>query len=347
VTLTRKTTTDNLIYGTVNTIENYNYNDLGQLIETKSTTSTGDSLKVITLYPYEKKDSLLVARQMIFNNNFSQPMEQQEFHNGSRVSVTRITYDSLGLMQNGASDLFVPEKVDQSKDGNVFRQLNYITYNDANGDLEQESPSTGSPTSYIWGYGGTLPVAKIINSNFNSGSNYYVAYTSFETVDGNTSGNFTISPAGINTNAAHTGKSQYQVSANATVNCSLVSTCTYYFSFWTSSGSAPTVTITGGSKTLIINGGLVNLGWKLYKYKISGSTNVKIEGSGTIDEVRLYPVDGLMTTYSYEPIYGITSITDPNDVTSYYTYDNFGRLKYIQDFEGNVLQRNEYNLKVK
>jgi YD repeat-containing protein len=51
-----------------------------------------------------------------------------------------------------------------------------------------------------------------------------------------------------------------------------------------------------------------------------------------------------MTTYTYDPLfYEISSVTDPNDVISYYEYDLYGHLKYIKDFEGNILQRYEYN----
>ena len=48
---------------------------------------------------------------------------------------------------------------------------------------------------------------------------------------------------------------------------------------------------------------------------------------------------------TYNPLVGITSITDPRGETLYYTYDAFNRLEHVKDAEGNILNKNEYNYK--
>jgi YD repeat-containing protein len=53
----------------------------------------------------------------------------------------------------------------------------------------------------------------------------------------------------------------------------------------------------------------------------------------------------LITTYTHDPLVGITSITDPRRETTYYTYDNFGRLEYIKDANHKILLKKEYNYK--
>ncbi|MTD72571.1 hypothetical protein, partial [Flavobacterium sp. LC2016-13] len=52
-----------------------------------------------------------------------------------------------------------------------------------------------------------------------------------------------------------------------------------------------------------------------------------------------------ITTYTYNPLVGVTSITDPKGMTSYYEYDAVGRLKFVKDNELNVLQKYCYNYK--
>ncbi|HCT29419.1 MAG TPA: hypothetical protein DIW31_01490, partial [Bacteroidales bacterium] len=50
-----------------------------------------------------------------------------------------------------------------------------------------------------------------------------------------------------------------------------------------------------------------------------------------------------ISTYTYDPLFGITSQTDPNGLSTFYTYDNFGRLELIKDFKGNSLKRYDYH----
>lgn len=53
-----------------------------------------------------------------------------------------------------------------------------------------------------------------------------------------------------------------------------------------------------------------------------------------IDELRLYPKGAQMTTYTYQPLIGITSKCDVGNHISYYEYDAFSRLHRIRDHPG-------------
>jgi YD repeat-containing protein len=51
----------------------------------------------------------------------------------------------------------------------------------------------------------------------------------------------------------------------------------------------------------------------------------------------------LVTTYTYAPLLGITSKTDPNGEISYYEYDLLGRLMAVRDLHNNVLKKYCYS----
>ncbi|QTE21027.1 RHS repeat domain-containing protein [Polaribacter cellanae] len=61
--------------------------------------------------------------------------------------------------------------------------------------------------------------------------------------------------------------------------------------------------------------------------------------------VRALLPNAQVTTYTYDPLIGVTSITDPRGYTMYYEYDTFNRLKQVKDAAGKILTENEYNYK--
>jgi YD repeat-containing protein len=51
-----------------------------------------------------------------------------------------------------------------------------------------------------------------------------------------------------------------------------------------------------------------------------------------------------VSTYTYRPMVGMSTETDPNGKTQYYLYDGFNRLKAVKDKDGNVVGKNKYQL---
>lgn len=50
-----------------------------------------------------------------------------------------------------------------------------------------------------------------------------------------------------------------------------------------------------------------------------------------------------VTTYTYKPLVGISTETDPNGRTTYYEYDKFNRLVLVRDFQFKILKKICYN----
>ena len=70
------------------------------------------------------------------------------------------------------------------------------------------------------------------------------------------------------------------------------------------------------------------------------------DGLSPSQETALRGISGAMvTTFTYEPLVGITTITDANGYTITYTYDEFNRLEYVKDADGNIVSNNNYHYK--
>lgn len=163
----------------------------------------------------------------------------------------------------------------------------------------------GNSKSFVWGYGNQFPIAEIANAQANQ-----VFHTSFE--------DYSAQPISAD---AKTGK--YSYASNLPFTVVLPSPGAYTLFYWSK--------IQGGT-------------WQANQVQVT--SNAAIGGNGIlIDEVRLYPAGALMTTYTYDPALGITSVTDPNFQTTTYEYDSFGRLKATRDARGNIVQSYQYNYK--
>lgn len=73
---------------------------------------------------------------------------------------------------------------------------------------------------------------------------------------------------------------------------------------------------------------------------------VTLSAGDAIDDVRVYPADAQMSTFTYDELVGKTSETDAKNMTTYYEYDNFQRLVNVKDQNGDIVKNYQYNYKV-
>ena len=57
------------------------------------------------------------------------------------------------------------------------------------------------------------------------------------------------------------------------------------------------------------------------------------------------PSDVRITTYTYSPLVGMTSVTDESGKTTYYGYDSFRRLQLNRDQNGHLIEQYGYHYK--
>jgi YD repeat-containing protein len=79
--------------------------------------------------------------------------------------------------------------------------------------------------------------------------------------------------------------------------------------------------------------------WTRVSRKYTGPT--LLNDGGALDDIRIYPEDALMKTFTYGA-YGVTSVINENGRTTIYEYDHFGRLSTIRDGDRNIEKAHSY-----
>lgn len=143
-----------------------------------------------------------------------------------------------------------------------------------------------------------------------------------------------ILPIGTVTNASNT-EFYYEgfedVGANVTTN-GHTGTCSYNGTY-----NVP-FTLPNGRSYLIqwwnYSGGI----WSFNQQAYTGPRNL----SGQVDDIRVFPIDALMSTYTYNPLVGKTSEAAPNGKTIFYQYDGLNRLQTVLDQDLNIIKTMDY-----
>ena len=62
-----------------------------------------------------------------------------------------------------------------------------------------------------------------------------------------------------------------------------------------------------------------------------------------IDQIRVYPIDTKVESYTWDPYGNLSSRTDSRGITEFYRYDGLGRLTGVYDNDGNKIEGYQYN----
>lgn len=308
-----------------NVVNSYEYEPLYKYKrKEKILDSKGDSL--ITKYKYPFDYSGAPYSSMMAKHIIAPVVEVKSFKNLIELST----------LSNEYKDWFSDEKVitpevvktKQGINSPTETRLRYYAMNE-NGSVLSVSKENGSKISYIWDYNSAYPIAEV-----NNAGNDEIAYTSFE-ADGR--GNWIFSEEGVPDPNAQTGLLSYNLTGSNTISKGgLSSSKNYMVSYWSRNGAY-------NVNNSVAKTGVSSNGWTYFEHELSGVSSVSIEGTGSLDELRLYPKDATMNTFTYKPSIGMSSSSDGKNATTYFSYDGLGRLEMTRDYNKNVIKKIDYN----
>jgi hypothetical protein len=76
---------------------------------------------------------------------------------------------------------------------------------------------------------------------------------------------------------------------------------------------------------------------------IDGATEQVLQNA--LNSIRASFPNAMITTYTYNPLVGVSTITDSKGDLNTFNYDSNGRLIYVKDKDGNILSENQYHYK--
>lgn len=247
---------------------------------------------------------------------------------------------------------------------NVDKKTEY--FNNANGTIQND---------HSWTYDNLNQVSTLIsnNSGINTKKEIKYPYNYSEAVYSQMTGKNIVSPVIEEITSVKSGveiertKTNYQLINNFYVPSSTQISFTgpnnlitvNSFDYYDTRGNILQTTDIGGVRTTYIWG-------YNYKYPIARIQNASYsQVTALINETALSGIaaksepttsdmqtirtlatglpNALLTTFTYKPLIGIASETDPSGRTIYYEYDEFGRLNRVKDEDGNILKEHRYH----
>lgn len=164
--LTGQMTTDYSNGMAVTKTENYTYNNLGLPTSVTTNASDGSSLRTNLYYVCDSMSNSGVIADMAESHNLAQLLKKEQYKitnsNEKLVSAERLEYyhpDENNLA------LACPIAKYSWLNGQQWKLVESYQYDDK-GNLIERTDTRGISESYLWGYKGCYPVARVNNSSF-------------------------------------------------------------------------------------------------------------------------------------------------------------------------------------
>lgn len=324
-----------------------------RLLRSKTTTIHGDikSEREETIYPFDipNTNTMLysMASNMTNSHAISLPVERRVLEVSTEdervIDSELIQYEAFkphkvySLKPDVMVTDFEGAEVSASMDSRYGAPDYVLNY--SGGRISRQMRRDDVALKYLWNDGFNVSCKAVVP---NEGT---VAFTSFEeqALAGGWSGTSLTRQAGN----AQTGEWYGVLGVGSELTCLATSNTSYRLTFWVK-GNASLSVEAGGILLQVTM--IEELGqWKLYEAGFDAPANdveLTIAGSAIIDELRLHPLGAEMTTFTYEPLVGVSSITDLNNNSVYYEYDENNRLKEVSDRDRNIEQLLNYRLKI-
>lgn len=345
---------------TLTTIKQSTYRQDDRLVTEQTTYGSGnEEIKITNKYPSDLvAEGVTDPYQDMVNKNILPIVEQDIQKNSNPALKTKTNF------KKWSAYVYAPENEEVGiGNASLEERVVYKKY-DALGNPLTLSNKNNIDQAFLWGYASSLPIAKIDNAtsdevfvdNFEEGTGWDGNLTAYDNTGSHTgrySGKIVKTTSG----------EQYSHSSKW-LDVSLPATTRFKYSGWIYS-NGPSADIYLFMKTS------TETNYYTYVDHVTTSTtnkwvylekefdvppnitrlNLRIDnnGGGTVwfDDLRLHPSDAEVTTYTYDPITGITSMVDSNNIAVRYEYDESGRLKYVKDDDLNIVKKYEYNYQVK
>lgn len=296
-------------------------------------------------------DLLLDASIFKYSYNNGILLEKGLYNKFSSKSITYLSY--VGSSTSGILPAnFAPVKnlYDNNSIPASFKESSLVTTTDDNhnpGEIKVGGVDKYKTT--LWDDHNRV-IAQVDNAKANE-----IAFTSFENgqLTGTTQystqseGNFIWTAIDTMTGNAVTGRKYFKLTGAQSLMCNINTPKKYIVTLWCKNGT-PTISGAGFSSVTLTNTYTSSDGWKFYIGQFTPTSGGLVSFGASsqiyIDEVRIFPADALMQSWTYAPMFGKCSYTDPKGRITYYEYDKLGRLSIIRDQEKNIVSKTDYSI---